>query len=79
MEWQIKFQILIKKKYLNSIFSGEHHLGYSTLELNRVSYYHLLHPDSVREVAAKHRLSKYLNMNEFYRTLKIPSKNIEMT
>jgi len=36
--------------------NGEHHLGYSTLELNRVSYYHLLHPDSVREVAAKHRL-----------------------
>ena len=62
-----------------SFFSGEHHLGYSTMELNRVSYYHLLHPDSVREVAAKHRLSKYLNMNEFYRTLKIPSKNIEMT
>ena len=39
--------------------SGEHHLGYNKHELSRVSYYHLIHPDSVREVAAKHRLSEW--------------------
>ena len=38
--------------------SGEHHLGYSRYELAHVSYYHLLHPDCMREVQAKHRLSK---------------------
>ena len=40
-------------------FSGERHLGYSRQELLGISLYQLLHPDSMRELAAKHRLGKH--------------------
>ena len=36
--------------------NGERHLGYRRHELLGVSFYHLLHPDSMRELQAKHRL-----------------------
>jgi len=36
--------------------NGERHLGYRRGELLGVSFYHLLHPDSMRELQAKHRL-----------------------
>eukprot|EP00090_Calanus_glacialis_P004659 TRINITY_DN13513_c0_g1_i1.p1 TRINITY_DN13513_c0_g1~~TRINITY_DN13513_c0_g1_i1.p1 ORF type:complete len:542 (+),score=71.21 TRINITY_DN13513_c0_g1_i1:172-1797(+) len=36
--------------------NGERHLGYSRHDLLGVSLYHLLHPDSMRELQAKHRL-----------------------
>ena len=38
--------------------SGERHLGYRRQELLGVSFYHLLHPDSMRELQAKHRLGE---------------------
>lgn len=37
--------------------NGEHHLGYSKHDLHGVSFYHLLHPDCMREVQSKHRLT----------------------
>ena len=48
-------------KYLWSIFalfSGEFYLGYTPTSLAGISWYHLIHPDSLREVQTKHRLSK---------------------
>jgi len=36
--------------------NGEHHLGYSKHDLHGVSFYHLVHPDCMREVQSKHRL-----------------------
>ena len=38
--------------------SGERHLGYRRHSLVGVSFYHLLHPDSMRELQAKHRLGR---------------------
>ena len=40
------------------ISSGERHLGYSLHDLLGVSFYHFLHPDSMRELQAKHRLGE---------------------
>ena len=39
--------------------SGEYYLGYKKLDLKGVSWYNLLHPDCIKEVQTKHRLSKY--------------------
>jgi hypothetical protein len=44
-----------------SISSGEWHLGYSRADLLGVSFYHLLHPDSMRELQSKHRLGELLH------------------
>ncbi len=38
--------------------SGEHYLGYDKHSMKGVSLYSILHPDSVKEVQSKHRLSK---------------------
>ena len=40
------------------LFSGERHLGYSRQDLLGVSFYHMLHPDSMRELQSKHRLGR---------------------
>lgn len=40
------------------LWSGEFHMGYTRNELQGVSWYHLLHWDSMREAQTKHRLSK---------------------
>ena len=42
--------------------SGEYYLGYKKLDLKGVSWYNLLHPDCIKEVQTKHRLSKYKKM-----------------
>lgn len=46
-----------------SYCSGERHLGYSLQDLLGVSFYHFLHPDSMRELQAKHRLGETLTLS----------------
>ena len=41
-------------------FSGEFYLGYNKSSLIGVSWYHLVHPDHLREAQTKHKLSKSL-------------------
>ncbi|XP_069187369.1 PAS domain-containing protein cky-1-like [Procambarus clarkii] len=43
-------------KFLNLDRNGEFHLGYSRSSLAGVSWYHLLHPENMREAQTKHRL-----------------------
>ena len=53
-------QIFLSK--VSNIFrcSGERHLGYTRQDLLGVSFYHMLHPDSMRELQSKHRLGRSL-------------------
>nr|XP_045595566.1 single-minded homolog 2-like [Procambarus clarkii] len=43
-------------KFLNLDRNGEFYLGYSRSSLAGVSWYHLLHPENMREAQTKHRL-----------------------
>ena len=47
-------------KQIVLFFSGEYYLGYKKFDLKGVSWYNLLHPECIKEVQSKHRLSKYL-------------------
>lgn len=38
--------------------SGEYYLGYKKFDLKGVSWYNFLHPECIKEVQSKHRLSK---------------------
>ena len=49
-------------------FSGEYYLGYRKSDLKGVSWYNLLHPECIKEVQSKHRLSKYLTTFLFFIT-----------
>lgn len=43
--------------YIHLISSGEFHLGYNKERLQGVCWYHLLHPEHIKEAQAKHKLS----------------------
>ncbi|XP_071513790.1 uncharacterized protein [Panulirus ornatus] len=43
-------------KFLNLDRNGEFHLGYNRSSLAGVSWYHLIHPENMREAQTKHRL-----------------------
>ncbi len=45
--------------------SGQHYLGHDRRSLKGSSLYDVLHPESIKEVQAKHRLSKW-KYGEFY-------------
>ena len=47
-------------KQIVLFFSGEYYLGYKKFDLKGVSWYNLLHPECIKEVQSKHRLSKYI-------------------
>lgn len=49
-------------------FSGEWYLGWKKTELTEVSWYQLLHWDSLREAQSKHRLSKLKTRNTWFFT-----------
>ena len=41
-------------------------MGYKKFDLKGVSWYNLLHPECIKEVQSKHRLSKLLQFNFYY-------------
>lgn len=46
-----------------SNFSGEYYLGYKSADVVGLSWYNLLHPESVKDIETKHRLSKFEHSN----------------
>lgn len=50
----------------NFLFSGEWYLGWKKSELVDISWYQILHWDSLREAQTKHRLSKLLTLYFFF-------------
>lgn len=49
----------MKYLWVSFLFSAEWYLGWKKSELIEVSWYQLLHWDSLREAQSKHRLSKW--------------------
>lgn len=41
-------------------YSGSHYLGFGPNELDGISFYGLLHPLNVQQMALKHRMCKFL-------------------
>ena len=50
-------------KSFSFYYSGEYYLGYKKFDLKGVSWYNLLHPECIKEVQSKHRLSKLIYSN----------------
>ena len=75
---------IVFKQIVLFFFSGEYYLGYKKFDLKGVSWYNLLHPECIKEVQSKHRLSKYLAtfLSSYHETScdwSVPSKPYYLT
>ena len=57
-------------KQISFLFSsGEYYLGYKKFDLKGTSWYNLLHPECIKEVQSKHRLSKQPHFTTLFNSI----------